>query len=101
MEHFCISKIHDMTRCAQQFTGIVFPSRPESNLPVHHDMTLAHMVPQGLSPARPSLSWSTVKQDTTVGTVVMFVVMVAAWLMFQLKYSGKLIVTVITWMLSR
>ena len=44
---------------------------------------------------------SIVKQDTTVGKVKMFVSMVAAWVMFQLKYFGKLIVTVVTWMLLR
>ena len=39
------------------------------------------------------------EQDTTVDTVVMFDPMVTAWVIFQLDYSGKLIVTFITWML--
>ena len=41
------------------------------------------------------------KQDKTVGTFVIFVAMVTAWMIFQLDYSGKLSVTVITWMLLR
>ena len=36
------------------------------------------------------------KQDATVGTLVIFVVMVTVWMIFQLEYSGVLIVTVIT-----
>ena len=39
------------------------------------------------------------KQDTTVKAVVMFVAMVTAWMVFQLQYTGKLIVTFITCML--
>ena len=33
------------------------------------------------------------KQDTTVHTVVMFVAMDTEWMIFELKYGGKLIVT--------
>ena len=39
------------------------------------------------------------KQDSTVGTLVIFVAMVTVWMIFELEYSGVLIVTVITWML--
>ena len=36
------------------------------------------------------------KQSKTFGTLLIFVAMVTAWMIFQLEYSGKLIVTVIT-----
>ena len=44
---------------------------------------------------------SIAKQDITDVKVIMFVSMITAWVMFQLKYCRKQIVTVITRMLLR